>query len=574
MGALHEAEMLTTITANPYLTAFPRGMVPRPEQAAILEKMPRLGTRDLLINAPTGIGKSALAIAIATAEGGGFLLSLQTSHIDQYAETFHSLQPGRASSSHRCPRGGLLATCRDKHEQEDQYCSDCRYVVERDLYLAGPISCATLSYHFQRAQHPDEAKRPKPRSVMVIDEAHALERTLVDYEGYTCSLGAARVLEITLPMQPATEPAETRHPAILAWLGLTLIPAQGERLKDLELEIATATHRVAAAKDAAAVAKSETDKLVANQKLQAGFDLVRKLRRERYGLQSDHEKCKLLIDRDPRTIVAWSTLDLNTKALTGVAIKPLEVRSAFSRLIKPFGGHVVLLSATLNPYFICDTLGLPLPGPGSSTAYMTCPSPFPSSNHRIVCRPVGDMGARFRLLTMPALLRMIERILNCHMDQKGIIHGQTHATVRAIQQHFANTEHAGRLLVVDRDGEMDTSGKLVRHHIEFGQRTVLLSPSMQEGVDLPGESSTFQVICQVPFPDLSDPWTKQRSVSPHGRKWYAAQTAQTLTQALGRSVRSETDQCVSYILDSRFERFYGDWEELFPDHIRKSLKEK
>jgi len=53
--------------------------------------------------------------------------------------------------------------------------------------------------------------------------------------------------------------------------------------------------------------------------------------------------------------------------------------------------------------------------------------------------------------------------------------------------------------------------------------------------------------------------------------WYPLQTAKTIVQAAGRSVRNETDSAVTYILDSDWGFFYGKNMSFFPDDFRKCL---
>jgi Rad3-related DNA helicase len=62
--------------------------------------------------------------------------------------------------------------------------------------------------------------------------------------------------------------------------------------------------------------------------------------------------------------------------------------------------------------------------------------------------------------------------------------------------------------------------------------------------------SRFQIIAKVPFPNLGDKYISvKKDLLP---KWYAYQTAKTIVQSYGRSVRNENDYAVTYILDSDF----------------------
>jgi Rad3-related DNA helicase len=76
---------------------------------------------------------------------------------------------------------------------------------------------------------------------------------------------------------------------------------------------------------------------------------------------------------------------------------------------------------------------------------------------------------------------------------------------------------------------------------------------------------------KVPYPDLS-----QRRIVvklQRDREWYDWQTALRLVQTYGRSVRSEDDHAVTYVLDSNFTRFISMHRNLFPKFFLEALKD-
>ena len=93
---------------------------------------------------------------------------------------------------------------------------------------------------------------------------------------------------------------------------------------------------------------------------------------------------------------------------------------------------------------------------------------------------------------------------------------------------------------------------------------------MSEGVDLKDDLSRFQIVCKVPYPYLGDKLVKKKMNK--WKWWYALQTAKTIVQSVGRSVRSKDDSAVTYILDSDFERFYNINRPLFPEEFKRSVK--
>jgi len=92
---------------------------------------------------------------------------------------------------------------------------------------------------------------------------------------------------------------------------------------------------------------------------------------------------------------------------------------------------------------------------------------------------------------------------------------------------------------------------------------------MSEGIDLKGDLSKFQIICKIPYPYLGDPIVKKRMNKNKG--WYALQTAKSIVQSCGRSVRNETDEAVTYILDNDWHYFYSRNSKIFPADFKKAI---
>jgi len=101
---------------------------------------------------------------------------------------------------------------------------------------------------------------------------------------------------------------------------------------------------------------------------------------------------------------------------------------------------------------------------------------------------------------------------------------------------------------------------------------VLLAPSADRGVDLPGDLCRCQIVTKIPYPSLGDKQVSARLRVPGGQVWYAAQVARTLVQMTGRGVRFEGDQCRTWILDQQFGRWWsGDGKKLLPKWWKEAL---
>src|SRR5256885_16606842 len=124
-----------------------------------------------------------------------------------------------------------------------------------------------------------------------------------------------------------------------------------------------------------------------------------------------------------------------------------------------------------------------------------------------------------------------------------------------------------RLLWIDSAGGKQPA---LEHHRASPLPTVLVSPSLREGVDLPDDFLRFQVMTKVPYPDLGDPWTAARRA--RDPRWYALETAKALVQAYGRSCRHADDYGVTYILDGQFERFLAHYRALLPPRFLHAVR--
>ena len=156
---------------------------------------------------------------------------------------------------------------------------------------------------------------------------------------------------------------------------------------------------------------------------------------------------------------------------------------------------------------------------------------------------------------------MVKDLLELHKGEKGICHCTNFKIVNFIRDNISDP----RLLIQDETNR----DMMLRYHIETDEPTVLVSPSMGEGVDLKDDLSRFQVFCKTPFPYIGDARTKKRMQKNDG--WYDYMTCKSIVQAAGRSIRNENDYATTYILDACFDNFYRRNKRMFPKSFRDSM---
>src|SRR2546426_11140941 len=132
-----------------------------------------------------------------------------------------------------------------------------------------------------------------------------------------------------------------------------------------------------------------------------------------------------------------------------------------------------------------------------------------------------------------SLSTAIATTLGAHRAERGLLHAPSYAAgARLVRDLAARAPaHARRLIWVE---STEAKARALDAHRASSVPTVLVSPSLRDGVDLPDDFLRFQIVTKMPFPDLGDPWTAARR--GRGPPWYALGTAKAPGQA-GRRPR-------------------------------------
>ena len=104
--------------------------------------------------------------------------------------------------------------------------------------------------------------------------------------------------------------------------------------------------------------------------------------------------------------------------------------------------------------------------------------------------------------TLPKLAQAIKEIIENHKEEKGIIHCHSYKIANYLKKNI----NSRRFLIHDSSNR----DMILEKHMKSKKPTILLSPSMTEGVDLKGEASRFQILCKVPYPYLGDKLIKKK----------------------------------------------------------------
>jgi Rad3-related DNA helicase len=362
-------------------------------------------------------------------------------------------------------------------------------------------------------------KSLRKRQSVIVDEAHNAEKEILGFADIEISRSRAEGLDLDLPFFQEGQIKEA-----FDWLESKFLPAGKIEEERLEAEMSMASHDD---RDAAIAISRKHDAL-------------------------DKYLCKVrrIKETNPEDWFVYS--DEKTGSLF---VKPLTAAMFSEELLFNSGKRILMMSATiLDKKTFARNLGIDM----SQAGFLRLESDFPVENRLIHFYPTGKMSMAHQEHTIPKMLKMLEKILTKHEGEKGIIHCQSYKIQKIVQEHFMNTKHGSRLLVHSSFDRTET----IIHHTNSEDPTILLSPSMTEGLDLKDDLSRFQVIIKLPFPYLGDKFIKARMA--RDPSWYTWQTALTMVQATGRSIRSGDDYAITYVLDSDFSFFLAKANSILP----------
>ena len=523
------------------------------------------GKRIVVLEMGTGTGKSATAITIAKylsvygeqsnvddkdVSNSAYILTTKKILQKQYVNDFGDkklIASIKSASNYQCcsfnqscqeTRSMLqLLKKQNKFSLNNTNCDkNCNYAYDKFKFLNSDLSITNFSYFLAASCFSNDFNI---RNILVIDEAHNIENELSKFIEISISSKFVEILNINIPN--VTNDLNGQH-QIYNWICKEYNLAIDNMLRNLNyklnnvLEINNSVYE-----------EHQYKELLSEERKKQLIDInkkISKLKNHKDNIQ------KFINGYDSKNWVMNITKEFDQVKIT---FKPVDIAKFSNEYLFKYGHrYILLMSATIvnNPLF-CGTIGIP----HWETAYLNIPSPFSVKNKPIHYLPVGSMSLNSIDLTLPKMIKTIEQLINeIHQNDKGIIHCVNYK----IAQFLFKNIKTNRFLIHDSKNR----DIILKQHIESDKPTIILSPSMVEGVDLADESSRFQILCKLPFPYLGDNVIKKRM--ENNKLWYTFQTVKTIIQSLGRSIRNEKDYAVSYILDQDWTVFYSKNKSLFP----------
>jgi ATP-dependent DNA helicase DinG len=372
---------------------------------------------------------------------------------------------------------------------------------------------------------------------VVFDEAHRLEEAAAAWFGGRVSLPGLRLL--LRDVERACREAGTPPPAgaladvdrlAVAAIGSLEPEAGRRRLADADVE------RSLDAFDALADALGR----LADGLHGGGEDLDALAKRAR-GAVADVDAC---LDLDDPGKVSWAEPG-------AVAWAPVDVSGILEERLWSGATTAVLVSATLEPRFLRERLGL------HEARELVVSSPYDYRSQALLYVP-----ARFPEPRTPGYFRALadEVVALCSLSRgRALVLTTSYRSLGELAERTAARIPFPVLVQGDAPRE-----RLLERFRQEVDSVLLATATFWQGVDVQGESLSLLVIDKLPFAPPDDPLNEARCerIARAGGDWFAEYALPAavlqLRQGFGRLIRGREDAGVVAILDPRLRtRSYG-----------------
>jgi len=480
--------------------------------------------RFVFLEAPTGSGKSVVAI-VASWMIGGVTYAVHSKVLQaQITSDFPEAKSLFGRSNYPCIVNPSL-TCDECTHKADDPCESkesCIYEVQKSLVKKSKLRILNYDYLLTAANY---AGSFTGSAFNIIDEADNLENTLINFVALTFT-------DYHLTRLGIADHAETLK--------------QTSKFKD-ELLSSWITFATAAKKSCVAIVCNLERKVDGMSKPYSTSDI--KIMKDLTRMKRLLEKINLFLNNVDAT---W-LLDTSDNKY---AFRPLWMTPDLAEMfLWKHAKRWVLMSASFLPIHLeAKRLGIDM----IEVDYKCLPSTFSVNRRPIHVEAAASLTSKTMETETPKLIKRIKEIMEIHPDSKGLIHAVSYKLSNAILLGVNSV----RFLTHDSKNRQSVLTEFMQSAYPY----VLISPSMDRGVSLEMDLCRFIIVAKAPFLYLGDKIVSARVYSGQmGKDWYAATMLTTVLQMTGRGMRSADDECLSYILDEQFKRVFEQKPRFLPD---------
>ena len=526
--------------------------IPRNSQIRLINKINWAigeGYKNIILEAGTGTGKSAIATTLANMYEDSYILTMTKQLQEQYLDDFsHMLVEIKGRGNYKCNYKGNCDFC-IKAEYNLRKCSDCPFQIAFKKAVGAENVITNYDFlYYAGVVNP----LLDSRELLILDEAHNLERKMLMLS--SCELNREYIstkfgIDIFEPIMHRVKSNNDlkRNPKYWTELCEDLIKECKKRIKKIE-------------GDANKTVQVTLDEFESNPSKYSNFNYVEKQNLEQdiknfaaiqLGLAHD----ELIIDLPDKKSILGEKMDISAE------FKPFSVADDTQNLLN-LGNICIFLTGTLGSKDkFCEWNNI---NP-DETYYIYEKSPFDVAKRPIYTDFVGRMSGYRRgkpNWKNKRAIAKVRELLDKHSGEKGVIHTSSNEQAFWIMDELRGYPF---MFVGGEDRNI-----VLKEFTESDEDIILIGASIKDGVDFKGDLCRFQIVFKIPYPQLNEQVKYRMALDP---KWFYYQTVMALMQAYGRGIRDMDDWCVMYIIDSSFKQLFdynrGFFNEYFTEAVRK-----
>ena len=528
------------------------GHHPRNTQIKLINKINLAineGYKNIILEAGTGIGKSAIATTLANMYDDSYILTmtkqLQKQYLDDFGEMLVEI---KGKGNYKCNYKGNCDFC-IRAEYNIARCSDCDYLIA--FRKAKKSKNVITNYDFMYRVGVDN-QMLDPRQLLILDEAHNLERKMLMLSSHLLNREYIST-KFGIDIFEALMKGEKSYNHIKSesdyWIDVCkkLMKACGENIEKIggkgkEVQVTL-------------------DEFESNPSKYSSIDYIEKQilesdLKEFNSIKLGLESKDLIIDVPDFKSIKKNKMDISAE------FKPYSVSDATQNLLS-FGETRIFLTGTLGDMKkFCQWNNI---NP-DNTYYIYEKSPFDVSNRPIYRDFVGNMSGSRRNVPNwknKRAISKIKQLIGKYPNQKGVIHTSSN------EQAFWIMDNLKEYNLLFVGGE--SRNEVLKEFNESKDDAILIGASIKDGVDLKGDLCRFQIVFKVPYPQLNEQVKYRKSLDP---SWYYYQAVMAIMQAYGRGIRDKDDYCDMYIIDSNFKKLFDYNYNFFNEYFTEALKNK
>ena len=542
------------------LDNFPSNIQARDSQREILDAVQqklKSGYRKIVLSAPTGTGKSAVAMTLAKSYENSFVVTSSKNLQDQYINDFEMLVPVKGKSNFPCfksmeqngidlqeydvaMRQGLSCEkgeCEERtKEGKRQNCKFkpriqafeektfqeiiCPYYEQKYSALLADHSVWNYYSYFQTVKYNRGTYGEHlNRNISIFDEAHSIEDQIIQFVGI--EIIKKHIDECGIRIES---------------YDLSDIKMIIQLIRDIAEFYARKVKEVRESR-----AYRENPDYNRIRKLDDNYERFARVRSE---ISSDLGN---FIINEP---------EYKKEEFKSIIIKPLDVSKYVKEFfITPFQ---IFMSATINRDSFCQNMGFA----SEEIAFVDTPrSPFPLENRKVEFLNTARLSYKSPIVDENRIWLKIDEILSRHKNQRGLILTSSRVRCENIVKNLSSKNKSRLRICHARNPDGKTQDDVIKEHTN-SKDGVLISSSLWQGVDLKDNLSRFQIIAKSPYPNYTEKWVESKM--ERYPLWYPSQTITKILQGFGRSIRSKQDWATTYVLDSAVEPLLNNSKNLVP----------